>query len=232
MECVLDYEKYREVYEKYKKSLARKDYLVSLVSAILSMFLGVFVAYYTWFELVINRPLSLIIFIIGLDLSILGFNRAIFLCAKLSEVGWKKQFGIKYKLFDLPCCTLVVNEEGISFKFNDTNIQKWSWVSVKEYKEVENGIVLSCNCLQSGKSEKILFLDYVFEGYNRNEFIEILKSHLNNEVNNTVQNSYVSNNVETTEVDITPTSAEEIEAGESTKTESEISENTESEKNV
>lgn len=232
MECVLDYEKYREVYEKYKKSLARKDYLVSLVSAILSMFLGVFVAYYTWFELVINRPLSLIIFIIGLDLSILGFNRAISLCVKISEVGWKKQFGTKYKLFDLPCCTLVVNEEGISFKFNDTNIQKWSWTSVKEYKEVENGIVLSCNCLQSGKVEKILFLDYVFEGYNRNEFIEILKSHLNNEVNNTVQGSYVSNNVETTEVDIILTSSEEIEAGESTKTESEISENTESEKNV
>lgn len=225
MECVLDYEKYREVYEKYKKSLARKDYLVSLVSAILSMFLGVFVAYYTWFELVINRPLSLIIFIIGLDLSILGFNRTIFLCAKLSEVGWKKQFGTKYKLFDLPCCTLVVNEEGISFKFNDTNIQKWSWVSVKEYKEVENGIVLSCNCLQSGEVENILFLDDVFEGYNRNEFVKILESHLNNEVNNTVQDSYVSNNVETTEV-------EEIKKEESTKTESEISENTESEKNV
>lgn len=225
MECVLDYEKYREVYEKYKKSLARKDYLVSLVSAILSMFLGVFVAYYTWFELVINRPLSLIIFIIGLDLSILGFNRAISLCVKISEVGLKKQFGTKYKLFDLPCCTLVVNEEGISFKFNDTNIQKWSWASVKEYKEVENGIVLSCNCLQSDKVEKILFLDYVFEGYNHNEFVKILESHLNNEVNNTVQDSYVSNNVETTEV-------EEIKKEESTKTESEISENTESEKNV
>lgn len=225
MECVLDYEKYREVYEKYKKSLARKDYLVSLVSAILSMFLGVFVAYYTWFELVINRPLSLIIFIISLDLSILGFNRAISLCVKISEVGWKKQFGTKYKLFDLPCCTLVVNEEGISFKFNDINIQKWSWASVKEYKEVENGIVLSCNCLQSGKVEKILFLDYVFEGYNHNEFVKILESHLNNEVNNTVQDSYVSNNVETTEVG-------EIKKEESTKTESEISENTESEKNV
>lgn len=225
MECVLDYEKYREVYEKYKKSLARKDYLVSLVSAILSMFLGVFVAYYTWFELVINRPLSLIIFIIGLDLSILGFNRAISLCVKISEVGWKKQFGTKYKLFDLPCCTLVVNEEGISFKFNDTNIQKWSWASVKEFKEVENGIVLSCNCIQSGKVEKILFLDYVFEWYNHNEFVKILESHLNNEVNNTVQDSYVSNNVETTEV-------EEIKKEESTKTESEISENIESEKNV
>lgn len=225
MECVLDYEKYREVYEKYKKSLARKDYLLSLGSAIVSMILGIFVAYYTWFELVINRPLSLIIFIIGLDLSILGFNRAISLCVKISEVGWKKQFGTKYKLFDLPCCTLVVNEEGISFKFNDTNIQKWLWTSVKEYKEVENGIVLSCNCLQSGKVEKILFLDYVFEGYNHNEFVKILESHLNNEVNNTVQDSYVSNNVETTEV-------EEIKKEESTKTESEISENTESEKNV
>lgn len=232
MECVIDYEKYREVYEKYKKSLARKDYLVSLGSAIVSMILGVFVAYYTWFELVINRPLSLIIFIIGLDLSILGFNRAIFLCAKLSEVGWKKQFGTKYKLFDLPCCTLVVNEEGISFKFNDTNIQKWSWASVKEYKEVENGIVLSCNCLQSGKVEKILFLDYVFEGYNRNEFVEIIKSHLNNEVNNIVQNSSVSNDIESTEVNETSTTAEEIKTEESTKTESEISENTESEKNI